>query len=137
MRRRRRFESRACPYIILRPSIIVGDSKTGEVGVDKMVYGVAKTYYLLTRLLNREYRDRGGIPEALKYYVKGEPGVRYFFAELNGTMLGYIFFNPIYRDDQIIGYYANTERYAVPENLLPGRFNIMTYITYEAAARFM
>ncbi len=61
------------PYIVLRPSIIVGDSKTGEVGIDKMVYGVAKIYHLLTRLVKREYRDRGGIPAELKYYVKGDP----------------------------------------------------------------
>ena len=65
-----------------------------------------------------------------------EPDVRYFFAELDGEILGYIFFNPIYKDSKIIGYYTNTERYDLPDNLLPGRFNIMTYITYEAIEKF-
>ena len=61
------------PFIIIRPSIIMGNSRTGEVSVDKMVYGILKTYHLVRRLVNREYRD--GPPKKLKYYVKGNPSV--------------------------------------------------------------
>ena len=56
-----------------------------------------------------------------KISLAEEPDVRYFLAELDG---------------QIVGYYTNTERYDLPENLLPGRFNIMNYITYEAIKKF-
>jgi nucleoside-diphosphate-sugar epimerase len=59
------------PFIIIRPSIIMGDSRTGEISVDKMIYGIFKTYHIVWRLVNREYRD--GLPKELKYYVKGNP----------------------------------------------------------------
>ncbi|MCK5819321.1 MAG: SDR family oxidoreductase [Psychromonas sp.] len=63
--------SSGLPFIIIRPSIIMGDSKTGEVDVDKMVYGFVKTYHLIYRLVKREYRDKECIPNDLKYFVKG------------------------------------------------------------------
>ncbi|MFW6449593.1 MAG: SDR family oxidoreductase [Nanoarchaeota archaeon] len=41
------------PYVIMRPSIIVGDSQTGEAESDKMVYGVIKLYGVLDKLMKR------------------------------------------------------------------------------------
>ena len=51
----------ALPFVIVRPSIIVGDSQTGEVDSDKMMYGVAKAYYIAARLA-RTKADRTGRP---------------------------------------------------------------------------
>jgi nucleoside-diphosphate-sugar epimerase len=60
------------PFIIIRPSIVMGHSESGEVESDKMVYGVVKLYHLLFKLLKREYRDKGKIPDDLRYFTKGE-----------------------------------------------------------------
>ena len=61
------------PWIIIRPSIIMGHSETGEVDSDKMVYGVVKSYQSLDDWVRRDYRDQGGPPPALRYEVKGNP----------------------------------------------------------------
>jgi len=58
-------------HIILRPSIIMGNSKSFEADSDKMVYGVVKLYHTLNRLLEREYRDENGLPNNLNFDVRG------------------------------------------------------------------
>jgi nucleoside-diphosphate-sugar epimerase len=62
------------PWTILRPSIVMGHSETGEVENDKTTYGYAKIYHLLKLLIEREWRDRGGIPSDLRYSVRGKSG---------------------------------------------------------------
>lgn len=67
------------PFIIARPSIIQGDSRTGKAESDKMAYGILKTLHRLKRLVQREYRDHeeykctGGIPPDLSFLVQGRP----------------------------------------------------------------
>jgi phosphatidylglycerol lysyltransferase len=63
------------PWIILRPSIIMGHSISGEAESDKMVYGVMKLYHRLEQYLRRKYRDSGGPPEDLRFYVNARPDV--------------------------------------------------------------
>lgn len=68
-----------------------------------------------------------------------EPYVRRFFAFLNGEIVGYIFFDPIFRNKTIVGYYVNIERYysraksgpqKVPNGLIP-------YIILNAIEKFL
>lgn len=59
------------PWTILRPSIVMGHSETGEAETDKTAYGIAKIYHLLKLLVEREWRDRGGIPDDLRYFIRG------------------------------------------------------------------
>jgi len=44
-------------WTILRPSILLGHSKTGEVQSGKTVYGVLKTYWRLREVLRSKYSD--------------------------------------------------------------------------------
>ena len=57
------------PFIIMRPSIIMGDSATGEAKSDKMVYGVVKLCERALRTLQREYGET--IPSSVSYFIKG------------------------------------------------------------------
>ena len=57
------------PFIIMRPSIIMGDSVTGEAKSDKMVYGVVKLCERALRILQREYGET--IPSSVTYFIKG------------------------------------------------------------------
>jgi nucleoside-diphosphate-sugar epimerase len=57
------------PFIIMRPSIIMGDSVTGEAKSDKMVYGVVKLCERALRTLQREYGET--IPPSVNYFIKG------------------------------------------------------------------
>ena len=57
------------PFIIMRPSIIMGDSVTGEAKSDKMVYGVVKLCERALRILQREFG--GDIPSNIRYFLKG------------------------------------------------------------------
>lgn len=59
------------PWVIIRPSIIMGDSQTGDVENDKMVYGAMKVYDTFRKLVEREYRDLGGPPAELQYCIRG------------------------------------------------------------------
>ena len=59
------------PWVIIRPSIIMGDSQTGDVDNDKMIYGAMKVYDMFRKLVEREYRDLGGPPAELRYCIKG------------------------------------------------------------------
>ncbi|MCC6796884.1 MAG: DUF2156 domain-containing protein [Candidatus Hydrogenedentes bacterium] len=62
------------PWVIVRPSIIMGDSQTGDVENDKMVYGAMKVYNSFRKLVEREYRDLGGPPAELRYCIRGIEG---------------------------------------------------------------
>ncbi|MBI6546825.1 MAG: DUF2156 domain-containing protein [Cyanobacteria bacterium NC_groundwater_1444_Ag_S-0.65um_54_12] len=42
-------------WTILRPSIVVGDSRTGQVNSDKMAYGVLRSYFRLRETLKNKY----------------------------------------------------------------------------------
>jgi nucleoside-diphosphate-sugar epimerase len=57
------------PFIIMRPSIIMGDSVTGEAKSDKMVYGVVKLCERALRIVQREYGET--IPSSVNYFIKG------------------------------------------------------------------
>jgi nucleoside-diphosphate-sugar epimerase len=57
------------PFIIMRPSIIMGDSVTGEAKSDKMVYGVLKLCERALRTLQKEYGET--IPSSVNYFIKG------------------------------------------------------------------
>jgi nucleoside-diphosphate-sugar epimerase len=57
------------PFIIMRPSIIMGDSVTGEAKSDKMVYGVVKLCERALRTFQREYGET--IPSSVNYFIKG------------------------------------------------------------------
>jgi nucleoside-diphosphate-sugar epimerase len=57
------------PFIIMRPSIIMGDSVTGEAKSDKMVYGVLKLCERALRTLQKEYGRT--IPSSVNYFIKG------------------------------------------------------------------
>lgn len=65
----------ALPWVVLRPSIIMGHSKTGAVESDKMIYGVIKAYHLVSRLVRREHPDAKTRPKDLVYWVRGRPEV--------------------------------------------------------------
>jgi lysylphosphatidylglycerol synthetase-like protein (DUF2156 family)/nucleoside-diphosphate-sugar epimerase len=56
------------PWIVIRPSILLGDSRTGECDSDKMAYGVCKSYFMVGQWVRREQSDES---EAREYIVKG------------------------------------------------------------------
>lgn len=56
-------------YKIFRPSVIMGDTETGDCDSDKMVYGVIKLYDIINKVLSRSYNKN--IPKGIKYYIKG------------------------------------------------------------------
>lgn len=63
------------PYIIIRPSTVIGHSQTGEVDSDKMMYGLIKAYHTADRLRrrpNRKSKDADG-PQML--FMNADPGV--------------------------------------------------------------
>lgn len=63
------------PFVVLRPSIIMGHSKTAEAESEKMVYGVVKNYFWLKWLILKEF---GKIPSEIKknkLRVRGKPEV--------------------------------------------------------------
>jgi nucleoside-diphosphate-sugar epimerase len=43
------------PWVIVRPSILLGDSRTHEAESDKMVYGALKTYHRFLQVLRGKY----------------------------------------------------------------------------------
>jgi len=45
-------------WTIIRPSIIMGHSETGECDSNKMVYGVIQCYYGLSTWVNRGYHEQ-------------------------------------------------------------------------------
>lgn len=60
-----------------------------------------------------------------------EPDVRHFFAIQNDTVIGFVFFDPMYRDGKVIGYLANFLRTSVHT-----RYSICDFIILEAIAKF-
>jgi nucleoside-diphosphate-sugar epimerase len=58
------------PWLVIRPSILLGDSRTGESNSDKMAYGVCKIYHSVARWLRREERD-GDLGSDRRYRVVG------------------------------------------------------------------
>lgn len=47
------------PWIILRPSIIVGDSRTGEAKSNKMIYGFIRSYHLVNKMILKDLERKG------------------------------------------------------------------------------
>lgn len=45
-----------------------------------------------------------------------EPGVRKFFAFHGGELVGFVIFDPLYEAEEIVGYYADVERYLPSPN---------------------
>jgi len=60
------------PWVIIRPSIIVGHSQTGEAESDKMVYGVVRCYHTLASWLERNVHDHNGRRPKLRYVVRAD-----------------------------------------------------------------
>jgi nucleoside-diphosphate-sugar epimerase len=58
------------PWIVIRPSILMGDSVTGESDSDKMAYGVCKVYHSVGQWVRREERE-GAWKSDQRYRVRG------------------------------------------------------------------
>jgi nucleoside-diphosphate-sugar epimerase len=54
------------PFIVLRPSIIMGDSRDGRAESTKMAYGILRTFDQLSDLARKR-----NIPKETKYFIKG------------------------------------------------------------------
>jgi nucleoside-diphosphate-sugar epimerase len=59
--------SSGLPWIIIRPSIVMGDSVTGEAETDKTAYGIVRVCALLKQFLERSDE---GLQSKKKYYIQ-------------------------------------------------------------------
>lgn len=66
-----------------------------------------------------------------------EPGVRHFLAEYQGQLAAVTFFTPIYDNSEVVGYYADIERYRCDLTGLCASINWMQLIAFEAAKVFV
>ncbi len=64
--------SSGLPWTVIRPSILMGDSITGEAFSDKMVYGVCKVYNHVSDWLKREQAEGSKNTDDYAYYVLGK-----------------------------------------------------------------
>ena len=60
-----------------------------------------------------------------------EPDVRRFFAVRNDVVIGFVFFDPMYKDGKIVGYLANFLRTCVETS-----YSVCDFIIVEAIAKF-
>ena len=67
-----------------------------------------------------------------KMTLDEEPYVRRFFAFCEEKMLGYVFFDPIFESNKVVGYYANIERYYTDKPI----HGLLPQIIMTAAERF-
>lgn len=103
--------------------IIVEEKSIEEINKEEVKH--ISDSWLKTKI-NKE--ELGVLLRRLEY--KDEPYTRKFFAKKNNQLLGYIFFDPIFKDGNIIGLYSNIERYN-------GSFpNLKTFILTQAINSF-
>lgn len=75
----------------------------------------------------RRGKEQGFLTRPLLYH--SEPGYRYFFAYVDGALVGYRFFAPIYESGKIVSYYSDIVR------LLPEAPRGTSYLLADVALR--
>lgn len=61
------------PWIVIRPSIVMGDSITGEAETDKTAYGIVQMCAVLKRLTNKRLDSQTVSSKQNHYYLTGNP----------------------------------------------------------------
>jgi len=71
--------------------------------------------------------------------LKPEPYVRRFFAFKDQQIVAYIFFDPLFEENTIIGYYVNIERYHIDADTVGGKrpHGLIPYIILNAIDKFI
>ena len=87
----------------VREGVVIEEKSVGDFEDKTIIKGISEAW-----LDDKGTREYGILSRPFSYEM--EPDVRNFWAYQNGKMIAMAVFDPIYRNEEIIGYYHNVDR---------------------------